>query len=144
VLFSTRKVKDLLTNFKGKLWFIKLSLQLQFNLNILNNNKSYKPSSSLLMMEKDIGKIQKNEIVDIVIRVDDFGGRPGVTIREFMNGDRYTGFTKNGTKIPLEKFGEFKDLINSINEEVLEEAKKSVLEQQEQQPGQVDEGQETL
>ncbi len=96
------------------------------------------------MMEKDIGKIQKNEIVDIVIRVDDFGGRPGVTIREFMNGDRYTGFTKNGTKIPLEKFGEFKDLINSINEEVLEEAKKSVLEQQEQQPGQVDEGQETL
>jgi len=44
-------------------------------------------------MEKDIGKIGKNDTTDIVIRVDDFGGRRGLTIREFVTSERYTGFT---------------------------------------------------
>lgn len=67
-------------------------------------------------MEKDIGKIKKNEITDIVIRIDDFGGRPGLTIREFTTSDRYTGFTKSGTRIAAESFKEFKEIINSIEE----------------------------
>ena len=67
-------------------------------------------------MEKDIGKIKKNEISDIVVRIDDFGGRPGLTIREFTTSERYTGFTKSGTRIPAESFAEFKQMINSIEE----------------------------
>ncbi|MEK6848332.1 MAG: hypothetical protein AABX65_01740 [Nanoarchaeota archaeon] len=69
-------------------------------------------------MEKDIGKIPKNEATDIIIRIDDFGGRPGLTIREYVNSSQtgYTGFTKSGTRIPADKFSEFKKLINSINE----------------------------
>lgn len=67
-------------------------------------------------MEKDLGKIKKNEMTEIIVRIDDFGGRKGLTIREFTTSDRYTGFTKSGTKIPAEKFSEFKNLINSINE----------------------------
>ena len=66
-------------------------------------------------MEKDIGKINKNENTDIVVRVDDFGGRPGVTIREFTTSERYTGFTKSGTRIPADKFLEFRELINKIS-----------------------------
>ncbi|MEK6872627.1 MAG: hypothetical protein AABW90_01280 [Nanoarchaeota archaeon] len=80
-------------------------------------------------MEKDIGKIRKNENTDIAIRIDDFGGRIGLTIREFTSSDRYTGFTKSGTRIPAESFSEFKELINSIDESELrsmhESAKKS-------------------
>ncbi len=72
-------------------------------------------------MEKDIGKINKKEGTDIVIRVDDFGGRRGLTIREFVSGDRYTGFTKAGTRIPADKFSEFKEMINSINEDEMKE-----------------------
>ncbi|MFH1359134.1 MAG: hypothetical protein ABIH37_04550 [archaeon] len=67
-------------------------------------------------MEKDIGKIKKNEITDIVVRIDDFGGKVGLTIREFTTSDRYTGFTKSGTRIPAESFPEFKQMINSIEE----------------------------
>jgi len=67
-------------------------------------------------MEKDIGKIKKNEIIDIIIRIDDFGGRPGLTIREFTTSERYTGFTKSGTRIPVDSFQEFKQMINSIDE----------------------------
>ena len=70
-------------------------------------------------MEKDIGKIRKNDNTDIIVRVDDFGGRVGVTIREFASSERYTGFTKSGTRIPAESFSEFKEMINSIKDEDL-------------------------
>lgn len=66
-------------------------------------------------MEKDIGKIKKNEDTDIIVRIDDFGGKIGLTIREFTKSDRYTGFTKSGTRIPADKVLEFKEIINSIN-----------------------------
>lgn len=66
-------------------------------------------------MEKDIGKIKKNENTDIVVRADEYGGKQGITIREFVTSERYTGFTKAGTRIPADKFLEFRELINSIN-----------------------------
>ena len=66
-------------------------------------------------MEKDIGKIAKNDTTDILVRVDDFGGKVGVTIREFVTSDRYTGFTKAGTRISADKFSEFKELINATS-----------------------------
>ena len=70
-------------------------------------------------MEKDIDRITKNRETDIVIRIDDFGGKRGVTIREFVKSDKYTGFTKAGTRIPADKFKIFKEAINSIKEEDL-------------------------
>ena len=78
-------------------------------------------------MEKDIGKIKKNDQSDIVIRVDDFGGKRGLTIREFVTSDRYTGFTKAGVRITATDFPKFKEMINSVsetemNEEVQQEA----------------------
>ncbi|MFC1682181.1 hypothetical protein ACFL0X_01020 [Nanoarchaeota archaeon] len=72
-------------------------------------------------MEKDIGKINKNDQSDIVIRVDDFGGRPGVTIREFVTSDRYTGFTKAGVRILASDFPKFKEMINSISDNDLKQ-----------------------
>ncbi|MEM3405912.1 MAG: hypothetical protein QW117_03005 [Candidatus Pacearchaeota archaeon] len=72
-------------------------------------------------MEKDIGRIKKNQNTDIVIRIDDFGGKKGITIREFSSNERYTGFTKSGTRIPAEKFLEFKEIINSIDSDDLKE-----------------------
>lgn len=71
-------------------------------------------------MEKDIDRIAKNKETDIVIRIDDFNGKRGVTIREFVKSDRYTGFTKAGTRIPADKFKIFKATINSIDENDLE------------------------
>jgi len=67
-------------------------------------------------MEKDIGKISKNDTTEVIVRVDDFGGRRGLTIREFVTSERYTGFTKAGTRISAENFPKFKEMINSIDE----------------------------
>ena len=72
-------------------------------------------------MEKDLGKIKKNDTTDIVIRIDDFGGRPGVTIREFVTSERYTGFTKSGVKIHAADFMKFKEMVNSVSEDHLKE-----------------------
>lgn len=66
-------------------------------------------------MEKDLGKIKKNSETDIVIRIDDFGGKSGLTIREYVSSEKYKGFTKSGTRIPAESFDSFKKIINSIN-----------------------------
>ena len=76
-------------------------------------------------MEKDIGKINKSDTTDIVVRVDDFGGKPGLTIREFVTSERYTGFTKQGVRIPAHEFKRFKEMINSITEKDLEAPKES-------------------
>ena len=79
-------------------------------------------------MEKDIDRIQKNPETDIVIRIDDFGGRVGLTIREFVNSERYTGFTKAGTRIPADKIKQFKEAINSIDEEEIQKMSEQVQE----------------
>ncbi len=72
-------------------------------------------------MEKDIGKLKKNDTTDVIVRLDDFGGRKGLTIREFVTSERYTGFTKSGVRIPVSDFGKFKEFVNSITEEDLKE-----------------------
>jgi len=72
-------------------------------------------------MEKDIGKLKKNDTTDVIVRLDDFGGKKGLTIREFVTSDRYTGFTKSGVRIPVADFGKFKEFVNSITEEDLKE-----------------------
>lgn len=79
-------------------------------------------------MEKDIGKLKKNDNTDIIVRVDDFGGKIGVTIREFTNDQRtgYKGFTKAGTRISADQFQEFKEMINSISLEGLEPSEEAI------------------
>lgn len=101
------------------------------NFNLLKHTKTYKPRKRGINMEKNIGKINKNENTDIVVRIDDFGGKTGLTIREFTTSERYTGFTKSGTRIPVEKFPEFKELINSINPDDLKTAAPAAQEAQE-------------
>lgn len=78
-------------------------------------------------MDIDVDRIQKNNDTDIVIRIDDFGGKRGLTIREFVKSERYTGFTKAGTRIPAEQFKAFKQAINSINEKDLESTEQATL-----------------
>ena len=92
-------------------------------------------------MEKDIGKINKNDRADIIIRVDDFGGRKGVTIREFVTSEKYTGFTKSGVRILATDFPKFKEMINSITNTDLKEEAKPEEEQEDSEPKP---GQETL
>lgn len=87
-------------------------------------------------MEKEIGRIKKNENTDVVVKVGDFGGRIGITIREFVTSEGFTGFTKQGTRIPAEKWQEFKEIINKVDEEDLkrdEETKEEAGEEKQEE-----------
>lgn len=88
------------------------------------SHKSLKMEELLNIMEKDLGKIKKNDDTDILIRLDDFGGKIGLTIREYVNSSPtgYKGFTKAGTRIPLESLEDFKKIIVSINSNDLKSA----------------------
>jgi hypothetical protein len=95
-------------------------------------------------MEKDIGRLPKNSDTDVVVRIDDFGGKIGVTIREFVKSERYTGFTKAGVRISTDNFKAFKEMINSIDEnelasmqpsaEAIEKSKNFLAKRQERRP----------
>ena len=66
-------------------------------------------------MEKDVGKVKKNETTEIIIRIDEYKGKKGLTIREYVTSEKYTGFSKSGTRIPADEFLNFRDMINSIS-----------------------------
>jgi len=86
-------------------------------------------------MEKEIGKINKRDDTDIVIRIDDFADKRGLTIREFVTSDRYTGFTKAGVRILAKDFPKFKEMINSIStEDMKEEASEKKSEENSELP----------
>lgn len=72
-------------------------------------------------MEKEIGKLQKNDTTDIVLRIDDFADKRGLTIREFVTTERYTGFTKAGVRILAKDWPKFKEMIDSIKDEEMKE-----------------------
>ena len=72
-------------------------------------------------MEKDIGKISKNDTTEVIVRIDDFGGRKGLTVREFVTSDKYTGFTRAGVRILSRDFDKFREMINSITAEDMKE-----------------------
>jgi hypothetical protein len=84
------------------------------------------------MVEKELGKIKKNDSTEIFVRLDDYGGRKGVTIREFVTSEKYTGFTKSGTRIPADKFLEFREIINSVNLDELKPEKAEKKEEEEE------------
>jgi hypothetical protein len=94
-------------------------------------------------MEKDIGKIKKNDTTDIVVRIDDFGGRTGLTIREFVTSDRYTGFTKAGVRILSADYPSFKEMINSISDSDMAQAEPAAPEEPKEK-AKPEAGQETL
>lgn len=95
-------------------------------------------------MEKDIGKIKKNDQSDIVVRIDDFGGRKGLTIREFVTSDRYTGFTKAGVRILAGDFPAFKEMINSISDEDMAEVESAGEPKEPEKKSETPKDQETL
>lgn len=65
-------------------------------------------------MEEEIGRIRKNESTEVVIRKTEFRGSVGVDIREYLTSERYTGWSKNGVRIPIELWEEFKAILDRV------------------------------
>ena len=66
-------------------------------------------------MENEIGRVRKSDTTETVIRKTEFRGSVGIDIREYVTSERYTGWSKNGVRIPLEQWKSFKEILNKVD-----------------------------
>jgi hypothetical protein len=62
----------------------------------------------------EVGRIRKNETTEIVVQKTEFRGSVGIDIREYVTSERYTGWSKNGIRIPVEKWKDFKEILDKV------------------------------
>jgi hypothetical protein len=60
----------------------------------------------------EIGRVKRDDQVDIVIRRGEFMGKSFVDIREYLKADSFEGFTKRGIRIPADLYA---DLVVQLN-----------------------------
>lgn len=63
----------------------------------------------------EIGRLKKNDTTEIVVQKTEYRGSVGIDIREYVTSDRYTGWSKNGIRIPVEKWSEFKAIMDQVD-----------------------------
>ena len=62
----------------------------------------------------EIGRVRKNETTEIVVEKSEYKGSVGINIREYVTSDKYTGWSKNGLRIPMDKWSELKKLLDQV------------------------------
>lgn len=73
----------------------------------------------------EIGRLRKNETTEIVVQKTEYRGAVGIDLREYVTSERYTGWSKNGIRIPVEQWPDFKSILDSVQ---LEEKEKRASE----------------
>ncbi len=58
----------------------------------------------------ELGKYARRQGLAIVLRVSSFNTAKGIDIRQWQEDETYTGWTKKGIRLPLEKLAEIKEL----------------------------------
>jgi hypothetical protein len=66
------------------------------------------------MADAEIGRIRKNETTEVVVRKTEFKGSVGIDIREYVTSDKYTGWSKNGLRIPVDQWKAFKEVLDKV------------------------------
>ena len=75
----------------------------------------------------EIGRLRKNETTEIVVQKTEYRGAVGIDLREYVTSERYTGWSKNGIRIPVEQWPDFKAILDGVDlgeKEKREETKK--------------------
>lgn len=63
----------------------------------------------------ELGRLRKNDTTEIVVQKTEFRGSAGIDIREYVTSDRYTGWSKNGIRIPVEMWQNFKEILERVD-----------------------------
>jgi hypothetical protein len=64
----------------------------------------------------EMGRLRKSDTTEIVVQKTEFRGSVGIDIREYVTSERYTGWSKNGIRIPVEKWQDFKQILDNVDE----------------------------
>jgi len=68
------------------------------------------PSDINAIADGELGKYARRQGLAIVLRVSSFNSAKGIDIRQWQEDETYTGWTKKGIRLPLEKLSEIKEL----------------------------------
>ena len=60
----------------------------------------------------ELGRVKRDDQVDIVVRRGEFMEKTYVDIREYLKADSFEGFTKRGIRIPA---GLYSELVAQLN-----------------------------
>ncbi len=66
------------------------------------------------LTDAEIGRVRKNETTEIVVRKTEFKGNVGIDIREYVTSEKYTGWSKNGLRIPIDQWKMFKEILDKV------------------------------
>jgi hypothetical protein len=66
------------------------------------------------MTDTEIGRVRRNETTEVVIRKTEFKGTVGIDIREYVTSEKYTGWSKNGLRIPVDQWKTFKEVLDRV------------------------------
>lgn len=66
------------------------------------------------MTDAEVGRIRKNETTEVVVRRTEFKGSVGIDIREYVTSEKYTGWSKNGLRIPVDQWKAFKEVLDRV------------------------------
>ena len=61
--------------------------------------------------DKELGRFAKRKGLNIVLRISSYMNSKGLDIRQYQEDSTYTGWTKKGIRLPLEKLKEIKEII---------------------------------
>ncbi len=68
------------------------------------------PDDANAIADGELGKYARRQGLAIVLRVSSFNTAKGIDIRQWQEDETYTGWTKKGIRLPLEKIKEIKEL----------------------------------
>ncbi len=66
------------------------------------------------MTDAEVGRVRKNETTEVVVRKTEFKGSVGIDIREYVTSEKYTGWSKNGLRIPVDQWKAFKEVLDRV------------------------------
>jgi hypothetical protein len=62
----------------------------------------------------EIGRLKKNDTTEIVVQKTEYRGSVGIDLREYVTSEKYTGWSKNGIRVPVEKWKDFKEILDLV------------------------------
>ncbi|WP_424245815.1 hypothetical protein Dip510_000752 [Elusimicrobium posterum] len=74
------------------------------------------PDDASKLEDIEIGKFAKRPGMSVVVRISSYKGSRGLDLRQWQEDEVYTGWTKKGLRLPLNKMGEIKKLFKEMND----------------------------
>lgn len=68
------------------------------------------PDDITKIEDKELGRFAKRKGLNIVLRISSYMNTKGLDIRQYQEDSTYTGWTKKGIRLPLEKLKEIKEI----------------------------------